>query len=57
MWTGATQNGLKAIRVRGHPFMTCTRRGKVSGSGGVVDPWGWGRSQLHVDIHTKIRAH
>jgi len=37
----------------GHPFMTSTRRGRGSGSGGRI--WtGEGRGQANVDVHTEI---
>ena len=39
-------------KVGGHPFMTSTRRGRGSGSGGRM--WtGEGGSNPHVDVHTE----
>ena len=37
--------------IRGHPFITSTRRGRGSGSGGRV----WTGVKPHVDVHTKLK--
>ena len=39
------------VMIRGHPFMTSSRRGRGSGSGGCLWTGGWG--YRHVDVYTE----
>jgi len=48
--TERNDGGKKVLHIRGHPFMTSTRRGQGQAH---VDACGRGGVKPHVDVHTE----